>query len=142
MYKIMFVDDDPLILRRLHQILDWKELEFEILPDASDGISALSLLQSAVPDIIICDINMPNMDGLELAAILKEHYPDTHCILLTVNDSFGCAQQALNIGVSHYLLKPIEPESLKELILKILSQLDSSRKGELYQYPVQQSAVK
>lgn len=132
MYKIMFVDDDPLILRRLHQILDWKELEFEILPDASDGISALSRLKSAVPDIIICDINMPNMDGLELAAILKEHYPDIHCILLTVNDSFGCAQQALNIGVSHYLLKPIEPGSLKELILKILSQLDSSRKKEDY----------
>ena len=132
MYKIMFVDDDPLILRRLHQILDWGTLDFEILPDAYDGISALALLKSAVPDIIICDINMPNMDGLELTAILKEHYPDVHCILLTVNDSFGCAQQALNIGVSHYLLKPIEPEPLKELILKILSQLDSSRKKENY----------
>ena len=124
MYKIMFVDDDPLIVRRLHQILDWRTLDFEILPDAYDGISALSQLKSAVPDIIICDINMPNMDGLELAAILKEHYPGIHCILLTVNDSFGCAQQALNIGVSHYLLKPIEPESLKNLIQKILSQLD------------------
>ena len=73
MYKIMFVDDDPLIVRRLHQILDWRTLDFEILPDAYDGISALSQLKSAVPDIIICDINMPNMDGLELAAILKEH---------------------------------------------------------------------
>lgn len=89
MYKIMFVDDDPLIVRRLHQILDWKTMDFEILPDAYDGISALSQLKSAVPDIIICDINMPNMDGLELAAILKEHYPGIHCVLLTVNDSFG-----------------------------------------------------
>lgn len=132
MYKIMFVDDDPLILRRLHQILDWRALDFEILPDARDGISAISQLKSAVPDIIICDINMPNMDGLDLAAILKEHYPDVRCILLTVNDSFGCAQQALNIGVSHYLLKPIEPEPLKGLILKILSQLDSSREKENY----------
>ena len=81
MYKIMFVDDDPLILRRLHQILDWQSMDFAVLPDACDGISALALLKSAVPDIIICDINMPNMDGLELAAILKEHYPDVQCIL-------------------------------------------------------------
>ena len=132
MYKIMFVDDDPLILRRLHQILDWQSMDFAVLPDACDGISALALLKSAVPDIIICDINMPNMDGLELAAILKEHYPDVQCILLTVNDSFGCAQQALNIGVTHYLLKPIEPESLRELIQKILSRLDSSREKENY----------
>lgn len=132
MYKIMFVDDDALIIRRLHQVLDWESLGFEALSDASDGVMALQMIPNNPPDVIICDINMPNMDGLELAAKIKENYPQIQCILLTVNDSFGCAQQALNIGVNHYLLKPIEPTKLETLILKILEQLHSSRKQEDY----------
>lgn len=132
MYKIMFVDDDALIIRRLHQVLDWKSLGFEILPDAPDGLIALQLIPSDPPDVIICDINMPNMDGLSLTAKIKECYPQIQCILLTVNDSFGCAQQALNMGVIHYLLKPIEPAKLKKLILKVLEQLNSSRKQADY----------
>lgn len=132
MYKIMFVDDDALIIRRLHQVLDWTRLGFEILPDASDGRLAMNKLSSNPPDVIICDINMPNMDGLELISIIKERFPQIQCILLTVNDSFGCAQQALNMGVNHYLLKPIEPAGLEELIRKILNQLESSKKQEDY----------
>ena len=67
MYKIMFIDDDTLILRRLHQILNWNQKGFCILPDAADGITALTNISQTEPDIIICDINMPNMDGLTLA---------------------------------------------------------------------------
>ena len=62
MYKIMFIDDDSLILRRLHQILNWKELGFEILPDATDGIAALKQIKELPPDVIVCDINMPEID--------------------------------------------------------------------------------
>ena len=141
MYKIMFVDDDALIIRRLHQVLDWKSLGFDILPDASDGVMALRLIPAGLPDVIICDINMPNMDGLELAGKIKESYPQIQCILLTVNDSFGCAQQALNIGVDHYLLKPIEPIKLEKLIQKILVQLNSSRKQENYISSLHDKAV-
>ena len=108
MYRIMFIDDDSLILRRLHQILKWEELGFEILPDALNGAAALERIQEMPPDVIVCDINMPEMDGLTLAEKVKELYPGIQYILLTVNDSFGCAQQALNVGVDHYLLKPIE----------------------------------
>lgn len=126
MYTIMFVDDEPLILRRLHQILDWEALGFEILPDTTDGKMAWTQIQTSPPDLLICDINMPNMDGLSLIQKVKESYPEIQCILLTVNDSFGCAQQALNIGVDHYLLKPINPPKLAKLIEKTRQNLESS----------------
>ncbi|MFT3985130.1 MAG: response regulator [Lachnospiraceae bacterium] len=132
MYQIMFVDDDPLILRRLHQILDWENFHFTILPDSPDGISALKKLETHQPDVMICDINMPNMDGLSLAKKAREKYPSIHCIILTVNDSFGCAQQALNIGVDHYLLKPIIPAKIEELIQKIITQLEENREQDRY----------
>ncbi len=132
MYQIMFVDDDPLILRRLHQILDWKSLGFEILPDATDGAIALGQLSNFQPDVMICDINMPNMDGLTLAQKAREVYPSMHCIILTVNNSFGCAQQALNIGVDHYLLKPIDPTRIEKLIRTICNQLNENRQKDQY----------
>ena len=71
MYKIMFIDDDPLIVRRLHQIMNWTSMGFEIPEDASDGNEALDKISQNPPDIIICDINMPNMDGLTLAEKIK-----------------------------------------------------------------------
>ncbi|MBU9743949.1 response regulator [Lachnospiraceae bacterium ASD3451] len=132
MYKILFVDDDPLILRRLHQILDWSSMGFQILPDAADGLAALEIMKNEVPDVMICDINMPNMDGLQLAEQVRDTHPNVQCVMLTVNDSFGCAQQALNIGVYHYLLKPIEPKKLESLMQKVLEQLNSSRQQDQY----------
>ena len=131
-YKIMFVDDDLLILRRLHQILDWKNLGFDLLPDAANGNIALDLIRNSIPDVIICDINMPGMNGLELIEKLKALYPSIQCILLTVNDSFGCVQRALNIGVNNYLLKPIDPIKLEKIITRILEILNSSREHENY----------
>ena len=132
MYKIMFIDDDTLILRRLYQILNWNQKGFCILPDAADGITALTNISQTEPDIIICDINMPNMDGLTLAEKIKKHFPHIQIIILTVNDSFGCAQQAINIGVDYYLLKPIDPAKLETLLNKICIKLDTTEKQSLY----------
>ena len=112
MYKILFVDDDPLIIKKLYQILDWEALGFVPIGSASDGESAMQLVRTEMPDVIISDINMPNMDGLAFASEVKALSANLQFILLTVNDSFGCAQQALNIGVCHYLLKPIEKGKL------------------------------
>ncbi len=131
MYKIMFVDDDLLILKHLQQIFDWESLGFIVLPSATNGTIALKKIEFDIPDILICDINMPNMNGLELIEILKISHPDIQCILLTVNDSFCCAQQALNLGVKHYLLKPIEPDQLKKLIVDITKTLNTSHEHEV-----------
>lgn len=128
----MFIDDDPLILRRLHQILNWTSLGFQILPDATNGEMGLKQILENPPDLIICDINMPDMDGLTLAEKTKQIFPNIQFIILTVNDSFGCAQKALNIGVDHYLLKPIDVEKLSDMISKFLKTLDSSQQEKIY----------
>lgn len=141
MYKIMFADDEALILRRLHQVIYWNALGLQILPDSLDGASALKKAAELHPDILICDINMPNMSGLELIEAVKRMNSDIYCILLTVNDSFGCVQQALNIGADNYLLKPIDPVNLMTLIKKILHLLDSSWENRNYIDSLQKKAV-
>lgn len=141
MYKIMFVDDEPLILRRLHQSVDWESLNLEVLPDSLDGISALEKAAKYHPDIVISDINMPAMSGLSLIERLKCLNPDIFCILLTVNDSFGCVQQALNMGVDNYLLKPVDPQKLLEIIKKTISLLESSAQNRNYIDTLQKKAI-
>ena len=132
MFKIMFIDDDLLVLKHLNNILDWNSLGFVVLPPATDGNTALEKIKHDVPNIVICDINMPNMNGLELIEQLKIIHPDIQCIMLTINDSFQCAQDALNLGVNHYLLKPINPIDLKKLILNIASQLSTTQEHKDY----------
>lgn len=137
----MFIDDDPLILKKLTYILDWEALGFSVVGTANDGISALNQLKTVLPDVIISDINMPNMDGLSLIREIKQYSEHIHFILLTVNDSFGCAQQALNMGVCHYLLKPLEKDDLLELMLRIRTELEHSQRQTLYVSELQEKAV-
>ena len=132
MYKIMFVDDDPLILKRLNHILDWEALDFKIIANARSGEKALGLIQKLAPDVVITDINMPNMSGLQLVQKSKSLNDKIQFIMLTVNDSFGCAQQALNIGVYHYLLKPIEKDKLLNLIHTLTLNFENSKKQNQY----------
>ncbi|MEG1276129.1 MAG: response regulator, partial [Ruthenibacterium sp.] len=132
MYKILFVDDDPLILKRLATCLDWAAMQLEILPYAQDGDEAVAAMELYQPDIILTDINMPKMDGLTLARHIQAMQRQTHLIVLTVNDSFGCAQQALNLGVDHYLLKPVEADALQSLLQSIVASLDSKQRESVY----------
>ncbi|MEG1847733.1 MAG: response regulator [Lachnospiraceae bacterium] len=132
MYQILIVDDDPLVLRRLTHILDWESLGFQIMGQATDGTKALAFLARQEPHIIISDINMPNMNGLELAEQIKMQYKNIQFVMLTVNDSFGCAQQALNLGVFYYILKPIEKNKLIELMLTLKKVLDHSQQQDQY----------
>ncbi|HCM11961.1 MAG TPA: DNA-binding response regulator [Lachnospiraceae bacterium] len=141
MYKIMFVDDDPLILKRLNHILDWESLGFQIIANASSGEKALALIQKLTPDVVITDINMPNMSGLQLVEKSKSLSDKIKFIMLTVNDSFGCAQQALNIGVYHYLLKPIEKDKLLHLIHTLISNFENSKKQNQYMSNLRDKAI-
>jgi two-component system, response regulator YesN len=123
MSKVLFVDDDPLIIRKLHSAIDWNKAGFSILPSAEDGVQALEYLKKHQVDLLICDINMPRMDGLALSKEVYERFPSLPIILLTVNDSFACAQQALNLGIIQYLLKPIHPGELLEAVTKATQEL-------------------
>lgn len=122
MLRILIVDDMPIFLDYLKGCIDWSTYGFQICGEAHDGIEALQLIETTYPDIILTDITMPYMDGLELAEKVAKHYPDISVLLITGNNEFEYARRAVKIGVCDYIVKPFEKE---ELLLSLLKQKDN-----------------
>lgn len=117
MLKIMLVDDEPLIRDGLTNF-PWKNYGFEFAGAAEDGSEALIMAKTVRPDLIISDIKMPGMSGLELTSMLKERYPDITIILLTGHNETELVQSALKLHVDNYLLKPVNFDELQEILRK------------------------
>lgn len=117
MRKVMLVEDEAFILEGLANILDWEALGMEIVHMAANGREALALWEKEKVDIIVTDINMPVMDGLEFLKKLRETESRTRCIILTGYDEFDYAKRAIVLDVEDYILKPIDEEQL-EAVLK------------------------
>ena len=107
MYKVFLVEDEIVIREGIKNIIHWNEEGFEIVGDESDGELAYPMILREQPDILITDIKMPFMDGLELSKLLKKDMPQLKIIIISGYSDFGYAQQAIDIGVSEYLLKPV-----------------------------------
>lgn len=105
--KIILVDDDRLALESISRMLHWERFDGELAGCAINGEEALALIRSTNPDVVISDIRMPGMDGLELARYLYENCPHTRMILISGHGEFEYAQRALQYQVTDYLLKPI-----------------------------------
>jgi len=116
--KIMIVDDEVIIRTGLCTVIDWKELGLELIPPASSAEEALERMPAEKPDILLTDIRMSGMDGIELSKKVKETMPDTEVIILTGYDDFSYAQQALRGGVTDYLLKTSRPEEIIKAAMK------------------------
>jgi len=124
MFKLMIVDDEEEVRQGIIKKTDWKKYNFEIIAEAENGREALDLMEEQTPDIVIADICMPLMDGLELARAVQENYPTVKTVILTGFDDFKFAQQAIKYGVSDYVLKPILPKDINELMKKLKNQID------------------
>jgi len=116
--KIMIVDDEVIIRNGLCTVIDWKELGLELIPPAASAEEALERIPDEKPNILLTDIRMTGMDGIELAKEVKEMLPDTEVIILTGFDDFSYAQQALRGGVTDYLLKTSRPEEIIKAAMK------------------------
>lgn len=127
MYKIVVADDNHLTIQALQATVPWEEWGFQLVGCAENGIDALSQLSLYHPDIAILDINMPGMTGLEVAKQLLESKERILFIFLTAYDEFSYAQTALQIGAFDYLLKPLDNEALKEILLRAGEKLDRER---------------
>jgi len=127
-YKVFFVEDEIVTREGIRDNVDWVVHGFEYCGEASDGEMALPLLQSARPDVLITDIKMPFMDGLQLCKIVRERMPWVKIIILSGHDEFGYAQKAIELGVTEYLLKPITVQNIHHSLRKIAAQLDQERK--------------
>jgi two-component system response regulator YesN len=129
-YKVVFVEDEIVTREGIRDNVDWKAHGFEFCGEASDGEMALPLLKTYMPDLLITDIKMPFMDGLQLCKIVRERMPWIKIIILSGHDEFGYAQKAIELGVTNYLLKPVTVKNIHQVLQKICGQLDRERKEQ------------
>lgn len=128
-YKIMIVDDEPIVCEGL-KLFSWEQYDCELVCEATDGVEALDLVEMVLPDIIISDIKMPEMSGIEFSKRVKQKYPDIEIILLTGYADFSYAQQALKIGICDYLLKPFSFEDIEKSLGTCLAIIEERQKTE------------
>lgn len=110
--KVFLAEDEFVVREGIKNNIDWKGHGYEFCGEAGDGEMAYSMIQKSQPDILIADIKMPFMDGLSLSRLIKSEFPAIEIILLTGYEEFAFAQEAIQIGVSRYLSKPISGENL------------------------------
>jgi len=125
--KILIVDDDVIIRKGLSEGIDWPQHGFELIGAAGDGEEALELMKLQTPDIVISDIRMPFMDGLELAERMNELYPRVKLVLLTGYQEYEYAKKAIEMRASEYLIKPIHNMALLQKIIELGAQIEQER---------------
>ena len=125
--KVLILDDE-FIIREGLCVFPWESYGCEVVGSAEDGEEGLRLAKTLHPDILLSDIKMPEMDGLEVSEKVKSAFPETEIVLLTGYDDFEFAQQALRIGVAEYLLKPIDFKELEAVVEKICGRIRKHQK--------------
>ena len=103
----MIADDNPNILEELLEIVDWEDFSVEIVGTYANGAALLDAVEEKKPDIVLSDISMPRLGGIELAAQLRETAPKVKVILISCFSEFDYARKAIELGVCGYIIKPI-----------------------------------
>ncbi len=127
MYKIFFVDDEIIIREGFRSSINWSETAYTLVGEAPDGEVAIEKIQEIKPDIVITDIKMPFLDGIELSRIIKKIMPWIHIIILSGHDEFNFAKEAISIGVDEYILKPFAPKDVLGALDKIAKKIEEEK---------------
>lgn len=127
MYKAIIVDDEALVRIGLKNTINWNEHGFELIGDYANGREAWDAVEQDRPELVISDISMPFMDGLELAGLIAAQYPYIKLIILTGYDEFEYAQQAIRLRVSDFILKPITAQEIRLLLGRVKAEMDEER---------------
>ena len=127
MVKLFLVEDEIIMRDGIKKHIDWKGEDIDFCGEASDGELAFPMILKLKPDILVTDIKMPFMDGLELSKLVRKELPNLRIIILSGYDEFTYAQEAVSIGVEEYLLKPISPAKLLSSIKKVKDKIELSR---------------
>lgn len=124
MYKLIVVDDEEEIRNAVVNLVDFKSLGFDLVGEASNGMEGLELVEALEPDLIITDIKMPFMNGIEFARSVREIHPNTFIAFLTGYDDFEYAKEAIKHNVVSYILKPVNATEFNEEMTVIKSKMD------------------
>ena len=127
MIKIFLVEDEVIIRHGIRDTINWEENGFLFVGEAGDGEYAYPLILKTEPDILITDVRMPFMDGLELSRLVKKVLPDTKIIILSGYNEFDYAKEAIKIGISDYLLKPVSSSNLIDALKKVADTIKEER---------------
>lgn len=132
MYSVFLVEDEDIIRDGIKNMINWSDYGFNFIGEASDGELALPLIQKNKPDILITDIEMPFMNGLILSKIVRKELPDTMIIILSSYEDFTYAKEAIDIGVSNYLVKSLSKKQLIEALKEVKEKKDKELEQNKY----------
>ena len=124
-YTVVVAEDEELLLNNLVQKIKKIDSDFEVIGTAQTGKQAYGLIEELSPDVIITDIKMPVMDGLELLTKAREHFPLTKFIITSGFSDFEYAKNAISLKVTDYLLKPVDTEELTSALLRIKKRISN-----------------
>lgn len=129
--KVLLVDDEKLERVLIRKGFPWEEYGFEIIGEAESGYEALEFMKNNMPQVLVTDISMPNMTGLELAEQVAQDNPDCYIVIVTGYRDFDYARQALKIGVEDFVLKPVNIDEIKSVAEKIKKKINQKNKRQL-----------
>lgn len=127
MYRILLVDDEILVRDAIRENIDWKAMDCELVGDCDNGKAAVEFVQTHPVDIVLTDILMPYMDGMELCHFLHDNYPDIVIVIFSGFGEFEYAKKAIQYDVSEYMLKPVTAMELRAVIEKMKKKVDQRR---------------
>lgn len=130
-YKVLLVDDEEEVIEVIERKIPWDTLGFDVIGSANNGVKALELVEKLQPDVVITDIKMPYMDGLELSKRLNQDYQNIHIIIFTGFDEFEYAKEAVHLEIDEYMLKPINSQELSDCLKRLKETLDTEREEKL-----------
>ena len=138
MYSIMIVEDEYLVRQGIASLVNYEQFGMQVIAQAENGREAWQKFQKNPADILLTDINMPQMNGLELAKLVRDQAPKCHIVFLTGYDDFDYARTAIKLGADDYLLKPFSKDDVEEMLAKVQTKLDKERKKAQIQNLVDQ----
>lgn len=122
MYKVLIVDDERIIREGIANVIEWEQHKLILAGTAKDGIEAYEMINNINPDIVITDIIMPGMNGLDLIAKVSEEYKDITFVILSGHGEFNYASKAMAFGVKHYILKPCDENTIIPVLEKVIQE--------------------
>lgn len=138
MWRLLIVDDDIHILQRMEKALPWHDLQVELVGTAMDGIEGFQHVKDLEVDIVITDIYMPDMNGIEMIEALRKDGYEGKVVILSGYSDFEHARQALRLNVDDYISKPVTVDNLEKIILKMTSQLEKEMHAKMEQVKLKQ----
>ncbi|GGG19251.1 response regulator [Paenibacillus abyssi] len=130
MFSVVIVDDEPMVCRWLTEKIDWQEWNCEVVGVGKNGLEGKELVRQHKPDILLSDVKMPGMNGLELSRYILEHFPKTMVLMLSGYNEFDFVRTAMRNQVFDYLLKPLDIDEFKKTMMKAHAQLQQRLERE------------